>query len=98
MIRKEKNKGKVRGKAEKLESHLKLETFLLYRAMQKKKKRNVQNSSINFLPFHSASAVEKFLDAVKGAAEVTAKDCLKVVFVPATPSVGADVFPTVGSK
>ena len=63
---------------------------------------SIQNRSVNsnyFLPFDSASVV-KLLDGARGAAEVTAKDCLKVtvVFVPASPSVWADVFPTVGTK
>ena len=58
--------------------------------------RSVQNSNY-FLPFDSAS-FDKLLDGVKGAAEVTAKDCLEVVFVLASPSVRADVFPTVGTK
>ena len=49
------------------------------------------------LPFDNAS-VDKLLDDVKSAAEVTAKDWFEVVFVPASPSVWADVFPTVGTK
>ena len=57
---------------------------LLYRAIQTK-----------LLPFESA-CVNKLLDSVKG--KVTAKDCQKVVFVPASPSVRADDFPTVGTK
>ena len=63
-----------------------------------KQNRSVQNSNY-FLPFDTAS-VDKLLDGVKGAAEVTAKDRLKVavVFVPASPSVRDDVFPTVGTK
>ena len=61
-----------------------------------KQNRSVQNSNY-FLPFDSASFA-KLLDGVKGAAEVTAKDCLKVVFVLPSPSVPADVFLTVGTK
>ena len=39
-----------------------------------------------------------FWTGVKRAAEVTAKDCLKIVFVPNPPTVRDDVFPTVGTK
>ena len=42
--------------------------------------------------------VDKLLDGVKSAAEVTAKDCLKVIFVPALPSVRANIFRTVETK
>ena len=65
---------------------------LLFRAV--KKNGSVQNSNY-FLPFDSAASVDKLLDGVRGAAEVTAKDCLKVVFVLVSPSVRADVFSTV---
>ena len=58
---------------------------LLYRAIQTK------------LPPFESACVNKLLDSVKG--KVTAKvDCLKVVSVPASPSVRADDFPTVGTK
>ena len=49
-----------------------------------------------FYLFDSAS-VDKLLDGVKSAAEVTAKDCLKV-FVLNPPTVRDDAFPTVETK
>ena len=61
-----------------------------------KQNRSAQNSN-HLLPFDSA-IVDKLLDSVKGAAEVTAKDCRKVVFAPASPSVQADGIPIVGTK
>ena len=61
-----------------------------------KQNKSAQNSN-DFLPFDNAS-VNKRLDDVKRAAEVTAKDWFEVVFAPASPSVRADVFPTVGTK
>ena len=53
-----------------------------------------------FLPFDSAS-VDGPLDVVKRAAEVTVKNCLKVVFVPdplLSPSVRYDFGSTVGTS
>ena len=61
-----------------------------------KQNKSAQKSNCS-LPFDNAS-VDKLLDDVKSAAEVTAKDWFEVVFVPASPSVWADVFPTVGTK
>ena len=61
-----------------------------------KQNKSARNSNY-FLPFDDAS-VNKRLDDVKRAAEVTAKDWFEVVFAPASPYVRADVFPTVGTK
>ena len=61
-----------------------------------KQNRNIQNSNY-LLPFDIAS-VHELLDGVKGAAEVTAKDCFNLVFALASPSVRADVSKTVGTK
>ena len=62
-------------------------------------KQNIRVQNLNyFLPFDSASVVRLFLDRVKVAAEVTAKDCLKVVFVPDPSTARDDFFPTVGTK
>ena len=61
-----------------------------------KQTRSVQNSNY-FLPFDSAF-VDNILDGVKRAAEVTAKDCLKVIFAPASPSVRDNIFPAVEPK
>jgi len=68
--------------------------LILYRAFQTRQKFSNSNY---FLPFDSAS-VDRLLDGVKRAAEVTAKDCLRVVLVTDPPSVRDDVVPTVGTK
>ena len=62
-------------------------------------KTGVSNSNY-FLPF-DGNSVNRLMDGRKRAAEVTAKDCLKVVFVPdplLSPSVRYDVCSTVGTK
>ena len=55
-------------------------------------------SNSNYFPPFDIASVDKLLDGVKRVAEVTAKDCLKVVFVPDLPSVRDDFFPAVRTK